>query len=82
MLRAALVDGDEPGPAGRLVVRPLLAVVGGRLLVSSRPMGVTVVMTRQLVPVLRAMPAALDADDVDAVFAVARRPVTWALPAR
>jgi len=82
MLRAALVDAGQPTLAGRLVVRPLLAVVGGRLLVSGWPVGVTVVMTRQLVPVLRTMPAALDTDDVDVVFAVARRSVTWTAPTR
>lgn len=82
LLRAALAGAGEPVLAGRLVVRPLLAVVGGRLLVSRWPAGVTVVMTRQMVPILAGMPAALDAGDVDAVFALARRSTTWATPAR
>jgi len=56
LLRAALVGVGQPGLVDRLVVRPLLAIVGGRLLVTSWPAGVTVVMTRQLVPVLRGMP--------------------------
>lgn len=82
MLGAALVDADEPALAARLLVRPLLAVVGGRLLVTQWASGVTVVMTRQLVSILRGMPAALGADDVEAVFALARRSTTWAAPTR
>lgn len=82
LLRAALTNADEAALAGRLVVRPLLAIVGGRLLVTGWPSGVTVVMTRQLVPILRGMPAALDAGDVDAMFALARRSTTWATPAK
>jgi hypothetical protein len=70
LLRAALVDAGAAELAGRLVVRPLLAIVGGRLLVSNWPAGVTVVMTRQLVPILRGMPPVLDAGDVEAVFRV------------
>ena len=82
LLRAALVDAGDPARAGRLVVRPLLAIVGGRLLVTRWPPDVAVVMTRQLVPILRGMPAALDVGDVDAVFALARRSTTWAMPQR
>jgi len=82
LLRAALTGVGEQGLAGRLVVRPLIAVLGGRLLVSRWPAGVTVVMTRQLVSILAGMPAALGAGDVDAVFALARRSTTWAAPAR
>lgn len=82
LLRAALVDAGDPPRAGRLVVRPLLAIVGGRLLVTRWPPDVAVVMTRQLVSILRGMPTALDAGDVDAVFALARRSTTWAMPQR
>lgn len=82
LLRAALVDAGDPARAGRLVVRPLLAIVGGRLLVTRWPPDVAVVMTRQLVPILRGMPTALDVGDVDAVFALARRSTTWAMPQR
>lgn len=82
LLRAALVDVGHPGLLDRLVVRPLLVIVGGRLLVTSWPAGVTVVMTRRLVPVLREMPTALTPDDVEVVFAWARRSTTWAAPAR
>lgn len=80
LLRAALVGIGATELAERLVVRPLLAIVGGRLLVTSWPAGVTMVMTRQLVPILRGMLAVLDARDVEAVFARARRSTTWVSP--
>ena len=60
LLRAALTGAGESGLAGRLVVRPLLAVVGGRLLVSVAGRG-DGGDDRQLVPILRGMPAALGA---------------------
>lgn len=78
LLRAALLDVGATELAGRLVVRPLLAIVGGRLLVTSWPTGVTVVMTRQLVPILRGMPPVLDAGEVEVVFERARRSTSWA----
>lgn len=77
-LRPALVEVGEPALAARLVVRPLIAVIGGRLLVRSWASGVTVVMPRQLVHALRAIPAGLDEAEVGTMFEVARRSTTWA----
>jgi len=58
-------------------IRPLIVVVGGRLVVDRWPVGVTVVMTSSLIASLRAFPAALAPEDVDAVYALARRDITW-----
>jgi len=76
-LRPALVDAGEPALAARLTVRPLIAVIGGRLLVRSWAPGVTVVMPRQLVHALHSIPEALDEAAVETVFGVARRSTTW-----
>jgi hypothetical protein len=76
-LRPALLDAGEPALAARVLVRPLIAVIGGRLLVRSWASGVTVVMPRQLVHALRAIPPVLDAAAVAAVFEIARRSTTW-----
>lgn len=45
-LRPALTAAGSPGLAGQVVVRPLLAIVGVRLLITRWASGVTVVMTR------------------------------------
>jgi hypothetical protein len=63
--------------AGRVPVRSLLAIVGGRLMTGHWPAGVTVVMTSTLVQAIRAFPAVLDPDRVAAVYALARRSTTW-----
>ena len=76
-LRPALTELGNPALAALLIVRPLIAVVGGRLLIERWAPGVTVVMTRQLVHTLVSMPAALDADQVLQVWEVARRSTTW-----
>ena len=73
----ALIEAGQAALAARLVVRPMIAVVGGRLVVRSWAAGVTVVMPRQLVHALCAIPAALDEAAVGAVFEVARRSTTW-----
>jgi hypothetical protein len=58
-------------------VRPLIVIVGGRLVVDAWPSGVTVVMTSNLIEALRAFPAALAAETVGAVYELARRSSTW-----
>jgi Nuclease-related domain len=76
-LRTALTAAGSPELAGRVRVRPLIVVVGGRLIVRGWPAGVTVVMTRTLIESLRGFPAALSQDEVAAVYALARRDTTW-----
>lgn len=56
-LRPALVEAGSSELAGRVTVRPVIAIVGGRLLIDRCAPGVTVVTTRQLVHVLRSIPA-------------------------
>jgi hypothetical protein len=68
LLRAALHGAEERVLATTLRVRPMIAIVGGRLLVTRWPSGVTLVMTRQLVPALRSMPTWLDTAEQDAVL--------------
>jgi Nuclease-related domain len=76
-LRSALTAAGSPELAARVPIRPLIVVVGGRLVVDRWPVGVTVVMTSSLIASLRAFPAALAPEDVDAVYALARRDITW-----
>jgi hypothetical protein len=76
-LRPALAANGQPSLAVRVPVRPLIALVGARLLVREHVPGVLVVPTGQLVHVLRSIPAALDAREAAAVFDVARRSTTW-----
>ncbi|MFC4951048.1 nuclease-related domain-containing protein [Pseudonocardia sp. GCM10023141] len=76
-LRPAMVAAGAAELAERVAVRPLIAVVGGRLLIAQWAPGVTVVMPRQLVHTLRSIPAVLNEDEVGAVYEVARRSTTW-----
>ncbi|ODU05884.1 MAG: hypothetical protein ABS81_06350 [Pseudonocardia sp. SCN 72-86] len=76
-LRPALAGAGTPELAARVAVRPMLAIVGGRLLISRWAPGVTVVMTRQLLHAVRSIPAVLDAAEVATVYEVARRSTTW-----
>lgn len=76
-LRPALTVAGSPGLAGRVVMRPMLAIVGGRLLITRWAPGVTVVMTRQLLHAVRSIPPVLDRAEVAAVYEVARRSTTW-----
>ncbi len=75
-LRPALVAAGRPQLAGRLVVRPMIAVVGGRLLIRQWAPGVTVVMTRQVPHALRSMPAVLTPSEVGTLYGLARRSTT------
>lgn len=59
-------------------MRPVLAVVGGRVLITSWAPGVSVVMTRQLTHTLTSLPPALDPREVDAIYDVARHRAVWA----
>jgi hypothetical protein len=79
-LQTALTAHGYPELAGRVPVRPLLAIVGGRLMTDRWPAGVTVVMTSTLIEAVRAFPAALDPDQVAAVYDLARRSTTWNPP--
>jgi hypothetical protein len=63
-LGAALASAGKRELAGRVPVRPLIVIVGGRLVVERSPSGVTVVMTSGLIEAVRAFPAALGAEEV------------------
>lgn len=81
-LREALTEQAEgTGIADRLVVRPVLAIVGARLLGTGRPGGVIVATPAQLPMYLRSLPVHyLRPADVDALFEISRRSTTWARP--
>ena len=79
-LQQALSVARVPELAGRVPVRPLLAIVGGRLMTDRWPAGVTVVMTSTLIEAIRAFPAVLEPDQVAAVYELARRSTTWNPP--
>jgi|GEM_PF-1050662 len=81
-LRPALRAAGHPELAERLTSRPLLAIVGARLVVRQWPAGVTVVMSEKLLHALRSIPAALDPGEVGAVYEIARRSTTWRRPTR
>jgi hypothetical protein len=76
----ATLDAHGHAELGRVPVRPLLAIVGGRLVTVRWPAGVTVVMTATLIEAVRAFPAALDPGEVAAVYELARRSTTWNPP--
>lgn len=75
-LDTALNTAGTPELAGRVPVRPLIVIVGGRLVVDQWPLGVTVAMTSTLIQAPRAFPAVLGADEVS-VYELARRSMTW-----
>jgi hypothetical protein len=79
-LHATLAAHGHAELAARVPVRPLLAIVGGRLMTDRWPAGVTVVMTSTLIEAVRAFPAILDPDEVAAVYELARRSTTWNPP--
>jgi Nuclease-related domain len=76
-LQTALAVHGPADLAGRVPVRPLLVIVGGRLVTTHWPAGVTVVMTSTLIEAITAFPAALDRKQVAAVYELARRSTTW-----
>ena len=76
LLQQALTVGS-PELAGRVPVRPLLVIVGGRLMTDAWPSGVTVVMASKLIEALRAFPEVLSVEEVGAVYELARRSTTW-----
>lgn len=72
LIGSALAAAGHPDLASELNVRAVLAVVGGRVLITSWAPSVAVVMTRQLTHALTSMPPALDARQIDTVNDVAR----------
>ena len=82
LLSAAAAASETVGPelAARLRVRPMIVVVGARLLVREGAPGVTVVMPDRLLAALRAFPPALSPAEVDAVYELARWSGTWNPP--
>ncbi|WP_051342305.1 nuclease-related domain-containing protein [Pseudonocardia spinosispora] len=77
LLRRALARNGRTSVAEHLVVRPMVAVVGARVLDSGRPGGVIVTNSASLEMCLRALPSRLTRDEVASVFEVARRSTTW-----
>lgn len=63
---------------GELAVRPVLVVVGARLLGRGRPGGVVVTTPARLALLLRELPTQLTAAQVRVLYEVARRSTTWA----
>ena len=80
LLIAALTTTGHPGLAAQLRVRPVLAIVGGRVLVTEWTPGVAVVMTRELLGTLTAMPDALDPTQVGVIYNLARHRAVWTRP--
>lgn len=78
LLGSALDTTGHTELAARVIVRPVLAVVGGRVLIANWAPGVSVVMTRQLTHTLTSLPPALDPREVDAIYDVARHRAVWA----
>ena len=76
-LTSALAVIDEAGLADKLKVRSVIAVVGGRVLISRWAPGVAVVMTRQLSHTLTSMPDELNSDEVQTIYALARHQGVW-----
>ena len=70
---------ELPDLAGRVPVRPLLVIVGGRLMTHAWPAGVTVTMASRLIEALRAFPTVLRVEEVSAVYELGRRSTTWNL---
>ena len=79
-LLAAALAVCHPELLERATVRSMIAIVGGRLLVTAWAPGVTVVKTSQLIHALTSLPARLDPDEVDRVHELARRSTTWNPP--
>ncbi len=77
LLADALLGQGQGELAARVVVRPVLAIVGARLLGRGLPGGVLVAQAGVLPMLLRELPAQLDAGEVAALFEVARRSTTW-----
>lgn len=80
LLTTALTAVGRPELAARLIVRPVLAIVGGRVLITRWAAGVSVVMGRQLTHTLTSMPAVLDPDKVERIYGVARHRDAWTRP--
>lgn len=78
LLSAALAAAGHAMLAEQLHVRPILAIVGGRVLITSWAPGVAVVMTRQLAHTLTSMPTAFDAEHIETIYGIARHRLTWA----
>lgn len=76
-LTTALAETGEGDLAGRLRVRPVVVLVGTRLLVHRWADGVLVLLPRELLHTVRQLPVGLDPTDRDTLFQLARRSTTW-----
>jgi hypothetical protein len=66
--------------AAQLRIRPVLAIVGGRVPVARWTPGVAVVMTRELLGTLTALPDTLDPAQVGVIYNLARNRAVWTRP--
>jgi hypothetical protein len=78
-LRTAAADAELGELASRLVVRPVLAIAGARLLAPSRPGGVIVTTPAQLGLLLRELTAQLAGTELARLHDVVRRSTTWSI---
>lgn len=77
LLRTALGRAGHPELAGRTTVRPVLAIVGARLLGRGLPGGVLVATPATLTVYLREQPELFTRADLDLIYQHARRSTTW-----
>jgi hypothetical protein len=80
LLTTALSAVGHPELAAQMRVRPVLAIVGGRVLVTQWTPGVAIVMTRELLGTLTALPDVLDYAEVGVIYNVARHRMVWTRP--
>ena len=80
LIAAALDCTDQADLAARLVVQPLLLLVGTMPQVRRWPAGVEVAGLQQLRRTVEALPVCLDLTQTEAVFELARRSTAWHVP--
>lgn len=79
MLTTALVAEGHDGLASTLQLRALLLIVGTMPKIQQDPSDVTVVPPQRLLSTLTSLPTCLDAEQIERIHSVARRPATWTL---
>jgi hypothetical protein len=77
LLCAALRGAGEADLVRKLIVRPVVAIVGARVVGRGQPHGVIVATPANLQLFLREQPPALSAVDVQRMLDIARRSTTW-----
>lgn len=77
LLRTALGQAGLPDLAGRATVRPVLAIVGARLLGRGLPGGVLVATATTLALLMREQPTQLSRTELELLHQHARKSTTW-----